>query len=75
MKGIFHMLGLNLKDRQAPETESEPAGADELIPDDYKEATGDTVRLLKIMEDGPQSSDRSEGIDSDNTGSFDVSKK
>lgn len=75
MKGIFHMLGVNLQDRQASETESEQPESDELIPDDYIDPTGDTVPLLKIVKDDPQSSDRSKGVDPYNTDRFQASKE
>ena len=81
MKGIFHMLSMNLSRRPASETKSEQAeddlqaNIDELIPDNYREATGDTVPLLEIVKDCSQSTDRSEGVDPYNTGSFDAPKK
>jgi len=81
MKGIFHLLSMNLPERPACEsnerhTEDNPqANTDDLIPDKYIQATGDTVPLLKIVEDCSQSTDGSEDVDPYNTGSFEASKK
>ena len=84
------MLSMNLPRRPASETKSEQSGCeidechpeddlqaniDDLIPDEYRQATGDTVPLLEIVKDRSQSSDGSEGVDPYNTGSFDASKK
>jgi len=86
MKGIFHWLGMNLSRSPASDTRSEqdgsendnriaPVTADDLMQDIYGQATGDTVPLLKIIKDQSQSTDRSEGFDPHNTGSFEASKE
>lgn len=86
MKGMFHWLSMNLSRSPASDTRSEqdasengdgdvPATADGLMPDIYSQPTGDTQPLLKIIKDRSQLTDRSEGFDPYNTGSFDISKE
>jgi hypothetical protein len=89
MKGIFHWLGMNLRRRSVSETREalddtqtdESANGsfhvvtDDLMPDIYGQATGDTVPMLEIIRDQSEDTDISEGINPYDTASLEVSKK
>jgi len=86
MKGIFHLLGMNLSRNPASETENTQDGpendgvpiqasTDDLMQGNYGQPTGDTVPMLEIIKDPSQATDRSECFDPYDTSSLEISKK
>ncbi len=88
MKGIFHLLGMGLSRRRAPEMEIAPNGSnqedqetnghldiDSLMPDIYGEQTGDTVPMLKVIDIQPDLDETLKEFDPSDTNSLFVTKE
>ena len=60
MKGIFHLLSMNLPRYPASEKR----------PDIYSQPSGDTEPFLKVVKDQSQVNDKSTGLDPYDTAKF-----